>query len=288
MSRLLGFTFIIFLSTIALQAQDRQYIVKLNRDTIYGKLQMNPLRDNSQLIYFKTDDGERMNLRPLRTSYVYYNEKYQYRSVIFANSRLFMQIVREDERVSLYNYIHKRDNSVITSRVVIRQDGEAVEISILNFKNQMMEFLEDCPPIVVKLESRDYKFKHHQAMLAEYNQCELLQYPSSPTVTSQATPTLPAAASGQTAQPVPPVMVDPQKSDIQVLRLNKLEEFEQYVTGLQNFQFRSDVLELVKDLENRVHQNSDIPNYLWSTLEAMVQDNTELTEKTKKLKMDIK
>ena len=83
-------------------------------------------------------------------------------------------------------------------------------------------------------------------------------------------------------------MIDPQKSDIQLLRLNKLEEFEQYVTGLQDFQFRSDVLELVKDLENRVHQNSDIPNYLWSTLEAMVQDDPELTEKAKNLKIDIK
>ncbi|MDH3708373.1 MAG: hypothetical protein OER04_00720 [Cyclobacteriaceae bacterium] len=287
MSRLLGFTFLIFLSTLALQAQDRQYIVKLNRDTIYGKLQMNPLRDNSQLIYFKADDGEKMNLRPLRAAYVYYNQKYQFRSVIFANRRLFMQIVREDERVSLYNYIHKRDNSLVTSRVVIRQDGEAVEISILNFKNQMIEFLEDCPPVVAKLESRAYKFKHYQTMLAEYNQCELLQYPSNPTATSQAA-TPPPAVTSETSQPVPPVVIDPQKSDIQLLRLNKLEEFEQYVTGLQNFQFRSDVLELVNDLENRVHQNSDIPNYLWSTLEAMVQDDPELTEKTKKLKIDIK
>lgn len=312
MARLLGILLLLICCWQTSKAQDRQYIVKINGDTIYGRLMINPIRDNSREMFFKSDDGTKERVRPLRTTYAYYNPKYQFRSVIFSNQRLFMQIVREDEKVSLYNYVHDRDNSLVNSRVAVKSNGEAIELSVLNFKNQIREFLDDCPELIAKLEAKQYKFKTHQAMFADYNQCDVLQYtttsalqaqtqvqtqpsqpvtPSSTTPTSSTPPGTPVAneVSGSVAVPaVATTDTESGKSDIQLLRLRKLQEFKEYVVGLQNFQFSKDVLDLVVDLENRINQNSEIPAYLWTTLDAMVEDNEALKEQAQQLKLDIR
>ena len=148
---------IIFLFiTTALHAQD-QYIVKLNGDTLRGKLLINPMRDNTRSMYFKHEDGTKENIRPIRASYVYYDKEYQFRSIPFNNQRLFMQIVREERNLSHYNYTHKRDNSMATTKVLAKPNGDALEISALSFRKQVANFLDDCPQVEAKIEAKQYK-----------------------------------------------------------------------------------------------------------------------------------
>ncbi len=264
-----------------LKAQDKQYIVKLNRDTIRGKLRINPVSDNSNHMFFKGDDGSKGDIRPLRVTYVYYDEEYQFRSVpFFENQRHFMRIIKEEKNISYYNYIHKRDNSLLTTKVVVKPNGEFIEFSAMNFRKKVTEFLKDCPEIVARLEAKKYRYKEHEQLFADYNDCGQKLIVSNSTPASTATnAALATTISTQTES----VSID----DSQQEKLSSVEEFRKYVTTLQDFEYSSDVLEWLSDIETRIRQNREIPNYLWSSLNEMSEEHTELQRKAEDLKKDL-
>ncbi len=265
-----------------LQAQDTQYFVKLNRDTIRGKLQINPNRDNSTSMFFKGEDGSKEYIRPLRVTFVYHSEDYQFRSVPFYNQRLFMQIIKEDEHISYYNYIHKRDNSIMTTKVVAKPNGETLELSGLTFRKQVTEFLEDCPEIIAKLEAKEYRYKDYEQLFADYNEClqQLSEKPFIPTTVRAKAAVIALNTSAAETILVP---ID----DTIKEKLTRIDEFHKYVNGLQNFTYTNDVLEWLSDVEQRISQNREIPNYLWSSLKAMTEEHPELQKKAKELKKDL-
>ncbi len=264
-----------------LHAQDNQYIVKLNGDTIRGELKINPIRDNSNSMSFKAEGGSNNNIRPIRVKYVYYDHEYQFRSVPFYSQRLFMQIIKEYEHISYYNYIRKGNNSILTTKVATKPNGEAVELSGLTFRKQVTEFLDDCPEIVAKLESKKYRYKDYEKLFADYNNCEqplvLAQGPSSTATEVTAATTI--VSTTETAE----ASID----DTVQEKLTKVDEFGKYVAGLKDFAYANDVLEWLSDVENRIRQNREIPNYLWSSLNAMTEEQTELNEKAEELKKDL-
>jgi hypothetical protein len=279
----------------SLMAQSDQYMVKLNGDTIRGKLQINPARDNSQSMYFKHEDGSKENIRPIRISYVYYSDQYQFRSVPFYNQRLFMQIVKEDRNLSNYNYIHKRDNSIATTKVVVKPGGEVLELSALTFRKQITEFLQDCPKVVAMLEAKQYKYKDQHQLFEDYNNCDTQAVTvdantnadanTDQTVTSYSSnPAQTTAADVTTATGAGSVSVTPGSKEN---KLSKIDNFRKYVRGLDNFQHSRDVLEWLTDVEYRVSQGREIPNYLWSSLNAMTSENPDLQDKADLLQKDL-
>jgi len=201
-----------------LQAQDNQYIVKFNGDTIRGKLQLNLSGDNSMTMLFKAEGGKKEQIRPIRVKYVHYDEEYQFRSVPFYNQRLFMQIIKEDRHISYYNYIHKRNNSMMATKVVLKPNGEAIELSGITFRKQVTEFLDDCPEIVARLEAKKYRYKDHKQLFADYNDCD------QKLVISNSAPAIP----DEPGQPE---------------KLAKIDEFSNYLSGLTDFENSKDVSE---------------------------------------------
>lgn len=284
--------FVFTLCVNPLMAQSDQYIVKLNGDTLRGKLQINPTRDNSQSMYFKHEDGSKENIRPIRISYVYYDQQYQFRSVPFYNQRLFMQIVKEDRNLSNYNYIHKRDNAIATTRVVVKPGGEALELSALTFRKQITQFLQDCPKVVAKLEAKQYKYKDQEQLFEDYNNCDT-QAITADVSTGQGTANsaddtaqLPAAEVTSTAVSASnPGSVS--SNSITEDKLSKIDDFRKYVRSLDNFEHSRDVLEWLTDVEYRISQGRDVPNYLWSSLNAMTAENSELQDKANLLQKDL-
>lgn len=281
MIRIFGLIVILFCLILTLSAQENQYVVKINGDTIYGKIMINPVRDNSRSMFFKAVDGSKSNISPLRYHYVYYNPKYQFRSVPLYNQKLFMQVIREDEKLSLYNFVHQRDNNIVTSKVLFNADGESVELSGLNFKNQMTSFIEDCPEILAKVGTKEFRYKNHEELVASYNLCESHTESVNPVVTEKVDDS-PEGETGPISAPATLLKKDPQQD-----KLSILQSFREYAGSLRGFQFTDDVLELLTDLENRIRQNSEIPSYLWSSLDAMVEDHPELKMKAQKLKLDL-
>lgn len=192
-----------------------------------------------------------------------------------------MQIIKEDEHLSYYNYIHKRDNSIATTKVIVKPNGKVLELSALTFKKQLSDFLDDCPDIVAKLESREYRYKDHARLFADYNDCD-----QNVALTSS-TPTTVSTENAIVASNISPAETETPVADTNRKKLSKIEVFRSYVESLEDFAYSGDVLEWLSDVENRIIQNRDIPNYLWSSLNAMTKEPAELQEKAETLQNDL-
>jgi hypothetical protein len=271
---------VLYFTAATLNAQD-QYIVKLNGDTIRGKLLINPMRDNTQSIYFRHPDGNKENLRPIRVTYVYYDEEYQFRSIPFYNQRLFMHVVKEDRNLSYYHYIHKRDNSIATTKVFAKPNGDALELSALSFKKQVSEFLDDCPQVNARIEAKEYKYKDIDQLFEDYNNCDIQTVSASSTQTNSpansAVATMEAGDHDNMENPGPATT---KKQD----KLAQIDAFRKYVRDLDDFQHARDVLEWLTDIEYRVSQDREIPNYLWNSLDAMTASNDTVQEQALELR----
>jgi len=271
-------------SVVHLDAQD-QYIVKLNSDTLRGKLQINPLRDNSTTMFFRHEDGSKENIRPIRISYVYYDEETQFRSIPFFNQRIFMQIVKEDRNLSYYHYIHKRDNSIATSKVLAKPDGEVLELSALAFNKQVSDFLSDCPEVNARLEAREYKYKDLDNLIEDYNNCDIQVVSASSQNRNKSEANTIEDANAESAAVIAEKNQDSSQADSKKQqKLGQIDAFRKHLMGLDDFDHTRDVLEWLTDVEDRVRLDSEIPNYLWSSLAAMTTGNEPLQQQASELK----
>lgn len=283
-----------FLLTIftAITCQAQHYYVKLNGDTVYGKAHVNPILDNSRSIRFVTDAGEKLELKPHLTRIVYYSEEHLFEPVIYQQQRLFM-ILMEGGPLSAYRYISKYGSSSQVSRV-LSKNGKAIEVNKFNFKNQMTDFLGDCPEIITGLEEKRYRIKNLVEMVRAYNNCSI----SEPTLAENSSKQIPEPP--PTTEPVvevaenPATETVPTTSNIDLLvssqpeyETNQIDSFRDHVAGMEGLSNKTDILELIKDLENRWQQEGVIPEYLWGALENMTNSDEGLTKKVQDLKSNL-
>jgi len=238
--------------------QNQHYYLKLNGDTVLGKLKINQYEDNSKKINFVDHEGNKKVIYPQTTFYVYGSKDYQLRSVIFRDQRLFMEPVYEG-RVNVYNYIRFERNSttLMNSRVLIKRMGEGVEISGIAFKSQLKKFFEDCDKIISGLNDKTYKFKDIVKIAEDYENCG-----SNQDEISISNNVKPASRS----------------------MFVNLRSFRLSVTNAVDFDNRSDLLELVDDIIQRLQNQETIPSYLWLALVLITEGNEEINSKAKKIK----
>jgi len=245
--RLISILFLIFFITLHSKAQERQYFIKLNGDTVYGKLKINTFLDNSKNMLFRTENKQRINLLPQRTKLVYHSKKFIFEPVIFKGRRLFMKRLYTGI-LKIYNYTRYEINSgsVMTSKIVKNKGLESVEVTSFGFKKQLSEYLKDCPEIEAKIIHKYYKMKNIFEMAEDYDNC------SQKIVTT-----------------------------LKNINRESISEIEDYRTVIESsdLEKKDEVLEILKDIEKKILSEEDVPNYLWNALISTVKSNSELNEK---------
>ena len=239
-------------------SQNQQYYLKLNGDTVLGKLRINQYEDNSRKINFIDNEGNKKVIYPQTAISVYGSKGYQFRSVIFRDQKLFMEPVYEG-RVSVYNYIrYERNSSILmNSRVLIKRMGEGVEISGIAFKSQMKKFFEDCNRIINGLNDKTYKFKDMVKIAEDYEDCGSEQ--DEITIRNNVKP---ASRS----------------------MFENLRSFRLSVTNAANFDNKSDLIELVDDIIQKLQNQEIVPSYLWLALVLITDGNEEINSKAKDMR----
>ncbi|MGI9542387.1 MAG: hypothetical protein ACR2MX_03955 [Cyclobacteriaceae bacterium] len=283
----------------AITCQAQQYFVKLKGDTVYGKAHLNPILDNSRSIRFVTASGEKLQLKPHLTKAVFYSDEHLFKPVIYHNQRLFM-ILMEGGSLSAYRYISKNGTSTQVSRV-LSKNGKSIEVNKFNFKNQMGDFLGDCPEVVTGLEEKKYRIRNLAEMVRAYNSCSTSESAVAENKNRQASDPKPSTQMSKsvTEAPViepssPELETTSDESDLeevvspeQEIEVNHIDSFRTHVAGVEGLSNKTDILELIKDLENRWQQEGVIPDYLWGALENLTKSDGDLTEKVIELKSNL-
>ena len=273
---------ILLISFAPFTTMGQQYYIKTNGDTIYGKVNLNPIFDNSRSIRFISNSGEKIDLKPHWAKEVFYKQDMIFKPVIHNNQRLFMAVISDGTPLSAYTYVYELSNKMERSRI-LSKNGETLVINKFNFKNQMIKFLEDCPEIVSGLEEKKYRLKFLGEMVGAYNNCS-----KAPTLVSGSNNSLvdnhtDAVVVSTTApkQNLPEPMATSKSTEPE---MNAIASFKEYIENADQISNKSDILELLKDLENRWQKEREIPGYLWSALEGMANNDEGLAEKVKALK----
>ncbi len=242
------FPFLMFSQAIC----QHQYIVKLNGDTIYGKLSINLYQDNSKFMYFKPNDEGMSRIYPYNTKSVYYSKDRIYKSVALNNQRLFME-VKHEGKLSLYTYTryHSSSTTIITSTVALKHDGQAIEIPSLGFRKAVAEFLRDCPELEQKILNKEYKSRDLQKIANFYDSCEIQ---------------------------------DPFLQKVETPELMELDKLRQVIKRSNSLSKKNEALEILIDMERRLQGTDKIPGYLWNALMAAVDEDRQIKKQVEEFK----
>lgn len=101
---------------------------------------------------------------------------------ILVEQKGFMQVVSKGQ-VSIYRFDYmvqsqgaksqKLNNSYIQSDFYLKKEGETEMVLVrkLGFKKTMLEYMKDCPLLVMKIKNKELKFKHLHQIVVYYNKC---------------------------------------------------------------------------------------------------------------------
>ena len=145
-------------------------------------------------------------------------------------------------------------------RYLVKLDGDAMEVPNIGFKKSMEEFLKNCESVSDQVKSGELGKKHLDSLITLYNSC--IDQTSKPN-------TLPNAVVTDTKVSLP--ALDSLQGKIEQSTLDS----------------KQDVLDLIKDIDNKVQSNQAIPNYLIEGLKGYL-GNTEYKEDLEKLIEEVK
>lgn len=171
---------------------------------------------------------------------------------------VFMKLIKPGY-LSLYAF--QMENTVTYDGLyLLKRDGSGTEVPNLSFKKQMNRFLEDCPDVVTRIDDGTLNRKELGKIVEAYNACVEKR-----TADHSATPEV---------------------SNEQGKKINSLDALEETVKALADFEAKSDALEMITEIKNKVQRNEKIPNFLLEGLKSSLA-RTDLTTQLEKALQEI-
>ena len=223
------------------------YVITVKGDTLYGtpKIFSYDIVDRVQL----TVDKKKKSYTAVEVREIFLNNE-RYQSVRHENRYVYMLLLKRGY-LSLYGF---RIEKQITydGRYLVKRDGDAMDVPNLGFKKSMQEFLSDCQSVSEQVKSGELGRKNLDSLISLYNICIDQKSEQMPPKDAATEPTLPA---------------------LETLR-GKIEN--------SSLHSKQDVLDLIKDIDNKVKRKENVPNYLIEGLKGYLA-NTEYNDDLEKL-----
>ncbi|MTI23319.1 hypothetical protein E1176_19985 [Fulvivirga sp. RKSG066] len=160
---LLTLTFII--TALSLQAQD--YIVTLQRDTIQGEVDILLPDTYSENLVFQNEDQKKQFMA--QQLYGVYDDSAMYNTVKLSDKYRLMKVI---EGGYLTYYLYRADQAYDFSLPYLQKSStEGIEVPTISFRKKMTDFLKDCPAVVEKIDSKEYKRGDLSEIVRAYNAC---------------------------------------------------------------------------------------------------------------------
>lgn len=168
--RLTLFLLLILLPILGFSQQNKDFILTLNQDTLFGKIKINLKSDLITFIHNK----KRINFhaKTINSFSIYHAGNYKhYKTVCTANGKeLFVQILKEG-KLNLYKlqqnatdfYSYKLDNKYLVGS----SDKNLITVTPNSFERFLKVLVKDHPTLVAQLDKT--KFKDVPEIIASYN-----------------------------------------------------------------------------------------------------------------------
>lgn len=228
-------------------AQD--YIVTIKGDTLRGKVKyFNNMGvkysvNTSKYLQLIPKEGKKTTHQVLQTISFRMNDEI-YHTIKFEQGYTFMKLLNSGY-LSLYAY-QQENQTTWDGRYFVKKDGGMMDVPNIGFKKRLTKFLEDCPTVVGKIESGELSRAKLAQLIEEYNTC----------VESKNAP-----------MDKKPVATNSTWTDL-----------ESAVKALPEFDKKSDALDMIREVQNKVSKKESIPSFLINGLKDSLKDQSTVTE----------
>lgn len=237
-------------------AQDG-YVVTIKGDTIKGKIKYLNYKTSSS-VQVQTGD-KKITYSILQTRAFSLNNEV-YHPVRTAQGYFYMKLLKEGY-LSLYAY-QPENQSAWDGRFLIKKDGEGRDVPNLSFKKQMQQYLADCRQVVNKIESNELSKNKINEIVDAYNEC--------------------IEARSQS------IVVEADAAKKQAELTTSWTELENALQNGNNFEGRSDALDMIKEIKSKVQKNEKVPNFLTDGLKSSLSQHPDYKELLDKALSELK
>jgi hypothetical protein len=211
------------------KAQD--HVITAKGDTIVGEVK--PLTYGVEKKVQVTTAGKKNVISILQTrAFTYKGERFE--PVKNDKGYVFMKVIKSGY-LSLYAFQLENQNSY-DGLYLVKKDGSRMEVPNLSFKKMMNRFLEDCSAVTSKIESGELSKRSLETIVDEYNNCVQNRTIDHDKVLAQ--------------------------SREQSKKLGAWDILEEKVKSKADFEGKSDALEMITDIRNKVNRGEKVPNFL--------------------------
>jgi hypothetical protein len=234
----------LFLLSVGLGAQPRDFLVPLYGDTLHGKVQ--PLTfgsfDQVQIIL----DGRKrvFNVLEVRS---FRCDNILYRPIKLNNKYWFMQLITPGY-LSVYAFRYE-NTPHFDGRLLVTMDGRSLEVPNIGFKGTMADFLDDCPSVSDRVKSAELKKNDLEIIVREYNRC----IEGKPRVQPEVVRTADAPS---------------------LVAVDALEKKAREA----DFEHKADALDLLADIRQKLVRGEKIPKYQLDALKSYFGSNDSTRE----------
>lgn len=225
------------------------YVVTIKSDTLQGKVKLLNY-GKEQSVQITPIEGKKKTYPILQTRGLSL-EGQVYHPVRTINSYVYMKLLKKGY-LSLYAS-QVPNQTGWDGRFFVKRDGTSLEIPNIGFKKNVSRFLSDCESIEAKLESGVLSKQNLEAIADEYNAC----------------------LSTKTNKPTTVVVTAPVE---QKIVSSAWAQLEKDVTALEGFSQKSDVLEMIRDIQTKLKRGEKIPGFLVNGLKDTLKDQATVKD----------
>lgn len=236
-------------------AQD--YLVTTKGDTLRGEIK--PLTYGADKKVQITGEDKKKNVFPLFQVKAYSLKNETFQPVKGPNGYTFMKLIKPGY-LSLYTF--QLENQVTyDGQFLLKKDGSGTEVPNLAFKKILKNFLSECPVVADNIDKGSYSKKDLNQIIDDYNAC----------------------ISSRTADHDKVVA---QRIE-QTKKMSSWDVLETKVKEKADFEGKSDALEMISEIKNKIARSEKVPNFVVEGLKSSLAKadlQTELDNALKELK----
>lgn len=231
MHRKRGFLIVTFF-LLYLTAAAQDYVVTVTGDTLRGNVKPINFGEGKKVVVI--DAQKHKTSVPIFKTRMYSLKGETFQPIRMENGYQYMKLLKSGY-LSLYAFVPTQQ-SAYDGRYLVKADGQGMEVPNLSFKKMMSNFLTGCPDVVTKVENGDLTKRDLDKIIDEFNEC--IQNRSYIQPASAEKKTVPAKAT------------------------TAWDALETKIKEHADFEGKSNALEMITEIKNKVRHSEKIPNFL--------------------------